>query len=255
MKDRHAKTIAHLSKADKRLGKFITQCPPCAIKPNYLQNTFEALMESIVYQQLSGKAAATILSRVKALYFPADTPVVNTRHGKALPFPTPEQLLSTSDEVLRSAGLSGNKTKSVKDLAAKTIDGTVPNVDTMRKMSDDDIISHLTQVRGIGRWTVEMILLFNLYRHDVWPVDDLGVRRGYMLLHGLDEMPKPKELMALGDVYKPHRSVAAWYMWRAAENLNGKPKPAAKVTAKSAPKKKAQKKITNVKKAAAAATR
>jgi DNA-3-methyladenine glycosylase II len=231
MKDRHAKAIAHLSKADKRLGKFITKCPPCAIKPNYLQNTFEALMESIVYQQLSGKAAATILSRVKALYFPADTPVVDTRHGKALPFPTPEQLLSTPDEVLRSAGLSGNKSKSVKDLAAKTIDGTVPDVDTMRKMSDDDIIAHLTQVRGIGRWTVEMILLFNLYRHDVWPVDDLGVRKGYGYLHGI-EMPKPKELMALGELYKPHRSVAAWYMWRAAEMLNHKPAPAKKAASK-----------------------
>ena len=238
MKDRHAKAIAHLSKADKRLGKFITKCPPCAIKPNYLQNTFEALMESIVYQQLSGKAAATILNRTKALFFSADTPTVNSRHGKALPFPTPEQLLSTPDEVLRSAGLSGNKSKSVKDLAAKTIDGTVPDVATMRKMSDDDIISHLTQVRGIGRWTVEMILLFNLYRHDVWPVDDLGVRRGYMLLQGLEEMPKPKELMALGEIYKPYRSVAAWYMWRAAEKLNSKPVPAKKVAAKNKPLKK-----------------
>lgn len=239
MKDRHATAIAHLSKIDKKLGKLITQCPVCAIKPNYLQNVFEALMESIVYQQLSGKAAATILNRVKALYFPPDTPTHNTRHGKALPFPTPEQLLSTPDETLRSAGLSGNKTKAVKDLAAKTIDGTVPDVKTIRKMSDDDIIAHLTQVRGIGRWTVEMILIFNLYRPDVWPVDDLGVRKGYMKLQGLDEMPKPKALMALGDRYKPYRSVAAWYMWRAAENIKDKPVPpvAKKAVKKTAPKK------------------
>jgi DNA-3-methyladenine glycosylase II len=236
MKDRHATAIAHLSKADKKLGRLILQCPPCAIKPNYLQNVFEALMESIVYQQLSGKAAATILNRVKALYFPPDTPTHDTRHGKALPFPTPEQLLSTPDERLRSAGLSGNKTKAVKDLAAKTIDGTVPDVKAIRKMSDDDIIAHLTQVRGIGRWTVEMILLFNLYRPDVWPVDDLGVRKGYMKLQGLAEMPKPKELMALGEVYKPYRSVAAWYMWRAIEQIKDKPKVAVAVTAKSAKK-------------------
>jgi DNA-3-methyladenine glycosylase II len=239
MKDRHATAIAHLSRADKKLGKLIAKCPPCAIKPNYLQNVFEALMESIVYQQLSGKAAATILNRVKALYFPPDTPTHDTRHGKALPFPTPEQLLSTPDERLRSAGLSGNKTKAVKDLAAKTIDGTVPDVKTTRKMSDDDIIAHLTQVRGIGRWTVEMILIFNLYRSDVWPVDDLGVRKGYMKLRGLDEMPKPKELMALGERYKPFRSVAAWYMWRAAENIKDKPLPP---VAKTAVKKAAAKK-------------
>ena len=238
--DRHAKAIAHLSKADKRLAKLIAQCPPCAIKPNYIQNVFEALMESIVYQQLSGKAAATILNRVKAIYCPSDTPTINTRHGAALPFPTPEQLLATPDEVLRAAGLSGNKTKSVKDLAAKTIDGTVPDIKTMKKMSDDDIIAHLTQVRGIGRWTVEMILLFNLFRPDVWPVDDLGVRKGYGYLHG-KEMPKPKELMALGEIYKPYRSVAAWYMWRAADKCKP-PAPTAKKKAvvKKVAKKKAR---------------
>jgi len=241
MKDRHAKAIAHLSKADRRLARFISKCPPCSIRPNFMQNVFEALMESIVYQQLSGKAAATILNRVKALYCKPDTPTINTRHGAALPFPTPEQLLSTPDEVLRSAGLSGNKTKAVKDLAAKTIDGTVPDIVTIKKMADDDIINHLTQVRGIGRWTVEMILLFNLYRPDVWPVDDLGVRKGYMRLQGLDEMPKPKELMALGEGYKPYRSVAAWYMWRAAENI--KDKPRAK-TARKAPTKKTKRKAT-----------
>lgn len=248
MKDLHATAIAHLSKADKKLAKLIGQCPPCGIRLNLMQNVFEALMESIVYQQLSGKAAATILNRVKALYFPPDTPTQKTRHGDALPFPTPEQLLATPDEVLRSAGLSGNKTKSVKDLAAKTIDGTVPDIATIQKMSDDEIINHLTQVRGIGRWTVEMILLFNLFRPDVWPVDDLGVRKGYMKLQGLDEMPKPKELMALGERYKPHRSVAAWYMWRAAENIKDKPAP--KKAAKS-PKKAAKKTSSKKKKAAA----
>ncbi len=163
---------------------------------------------------------------------------MDTRHGKALPFPTPEQLLAAPDELLRSAGLSGAKTKAVKDLAAKTIDGTVPDVKAIRKMKDDDIIAQLTQVRGIGRWTVEMILLFNLYRPDVWPVDDLGVRKGYMLLHGLDEMPKPKELMALGEIYKPHRSVAAWYMWRAIEHIKEKPRAVEKkVVAKKVAKK------------------
>jgi DNA-3-methyladenine glycosylase II len=111
----------------------------------------------------------------------------------------------------------------------------------MRKMSDDDIINHLTQVRGIGRWTVEMMLLFNLFRPDVWPVDDLGVRKGYMLLQGLDEMPKPKELMALGEVYKPYRSVAAWNMWRAVDHI--KPRPAKKEVPKKKAAKKAKKKV------------
>jgi len=235
MTDRHAKAIAHLSKADKKLAKLIKKCPSCAIRPNYMQNVFEALMESIVYQQLSGKAAATILNRVKLLFCAPDTPTQDTRHGKALPFPTPEQLLAAPDELLRSAGLSGAKTKAVKDLAAKTIDGTVPDVKAIRKMADDDIIAHLTQVRGIGRWTVEMILLFNLYRPDVWPVDDLGVRKGYGYLHGMEEMPKPKELMALGEIYKPYRSVAAWYMWRAADKC--KPAVAAKKTSAPAKKK------------------
>lgn len=247
MRDPHAKAIAHLTKTDKRLAKLIEKCPPCGIRPNMMQNVYEGLFESIVYQQLSGKAAATILRRVQGLFVPPDTPTVNSRHGEQLPFPTPEQILAAPDELLRSAGLSGNKTKSVKDLAAKTIDGTVPDVATIQKMSDDEIIAHLTQVRGIGRWTVEMILLFNLYRPDVWPVDDLGVRKGYGLLHGMKEMPKPKELMKLGESYKPYRSVAAWYMWRACEKC----KPvvvAKKATVKEAAKKKIAKKKAHAKK-------
>lgn len=242
MKDRHAAACAHLAKVDKRLAKLMAKCPPCGIKPNYMQNVFEALMESIVYQQLSGKAAATILHRVKSLFCAPDAPLHDTRHGKALPFPTPEQLLAAPDERLRSAGLSGNKTRSVKDLAAKTLDGTVPDIEKIKKMSDDAIIEHLTQVRGIGRWTVEMILLFNLYRPDVWPVDDLGVRKGYMLLQGLDEMPKPKELMALGECYKPYRSVAAWYMWRAVEHIQAKPRVAQR---KATTKKRSKSRVPN----------
>ena len=108
---------------------------------------------------------------------------------------------------------------ALKDLAAKTLDGTVPEVDRIRRMKDEDIIEHLTQVRGIGRWTVEMLLIFRLGRPDVWPVDDYGVRKGYAKLHKLAELPKPKELMELGEKYRPHRSMASWYMWRAAETL------------------------------------
>jgi DNA-3-methyladenine glycosylase II len=179
--------------------------PALSIRP------FDALAESIAYQQLSGKAAATIFGRVRALY----------PKKKWL---DPELLLATSDEALRAAGLSRAKTAALKDLAAKTIDGTVPSGRALIRMSDDEIITRLTTVRGIGRWTVEMLLLFDLGRPDVWPVDDYGVRKGFAKTFGRRKLPTPKQLMKFGEKWRPYRSVAAWYFWRAldtAEKLRG----------------------------------
>jgi DNA-3-methyladenine glycosylase II len=172
------------------------------ITPAVTIRPFDALAESIAYQQLSGKAAATIFGRVRALY----------PKRKWL---DPEQLLATPDETLRAAGLSRAKTAALKDLAVKTIDGTVPAGRALFRMSDDEIITRLTAVRGIGRWTVEMLLLFDLGRPDVWPVDDYGVRKGFAKTFGRRKLPTPKQLMKFGEKWRPYRSVAAWYFWRA----------------------------------------
>ena len=173
--------------------------PAVSIRP------FDALAESIAYQQLSGKAAATIFGRVRALY----------PKRKWL---DPQKVLATSDERFRAAGLSRAKTAALKDLAAKTIDGTVPSGRALLRMSDDEIIARLTQVRGIGRWTVEMLLLFDLGRPDIWPVDDYGVRKGFAKTFGKRKLPTPKQLMKIGEKWRPYRSAAAWYFWRALDD-------------------------------------
>jgi 3-methyladenine DNA glycosylase/8-oxoguanine DNA glycosylase len=175
------------------------------IAPAVSVRPFDALAESIAYQQLSGKAAATIFGRVRALY----------PKRKWL---DPGLLLATPDETLRAAGLSRAKTAALKDLAAKTIDRTVPSGRELIRMTDDEIIARLTTVRGIGRWTVEMLLLFDLGRPDVWPVDDYGVRKGFAKTFGRRKLPSPKQLMKLGEKWRPYRSVAAWYFWRALDS-------------------------------------
>ena len=185
-----------------RMAELIARARRYNITPTVSIRPFDALAESIAYQQLSGKAAATIFGRVRALY----------PKRKWL---DPEQLLATPDETLRAAGLSRAKTAALKDLAAKTIDGTVPAGRALIRMSDDEIVTRLTAVRGIGRWTVEMLLLFDLGRPDVWPVDDYGVRKGFAKTFGRRKLPTPKQLMKLGEKWRPYRSVAAWYFWRA----------------------------------------
>ncbi len=174
------------------------------IAPAVSIRLFDALAESIAYQQLSGKAAATIFGRVRGLY-------------PKTKWLDPAKILATPDDALRSAGLSRAKTAAIKDLAAKTIDGTVPSGRALLRMSDDEIIARLTQVRGIGRWTVEMLLLFDLGRPDVWPVDDYGVRKGFAKTFGRRKLPTPKQLIKSGEKWRPYRSVAAWYFWRALE--------------------------------------
>jgi len=173
---------------------------PAIRKPQ--RTHFEALVRSILFQQLAGAAAATIHARFVAL---CEDDV------------TPERVVALPFEAMRGAGLSGNKAASVTDLATKVLDGTVVlDPRGIARLSDEQIIERLTTVRGIGRWTTEMFLLFQLRRLDVWPVDDLGVRKGYGLAYGVP-MPSSKELGPLGDVFAPYRSVAAWYLWRAVD--------------------------------------
>ncbi len=212
----HAAAIEHLSRVDRKLARIIAKTGDCRLQMEHGQSIFEALLEAIVYQQLHGRAAATILGRVKAL-FPENGGTLRTRRGLVASFPTPQQIAGATPELLRSAGLSQAKMLAIKDLAAKTIEGIVPTTRQAHKMSDEELIEHLTQVRGIGRWTVEMLLIFRLGRPDVLAVDDYGVRKGFAKIHKLAELPKPKELLAYGERWRPHRSVACWYLWRAAE--------------------------------------
>ena len=199
--------IAHLSQADKTLARLIKRVGPCRLEPQTKRAPFQALVRSVTFQQLNGKAAETILGRVLALY-------------PARKFPSPEDLLATPDEKLRAAGLSRNKTAAVKDIAAKTIAGVVPDSRTIKKLSNEEILERLTSVRGVGPWTVEMLLMFTLGREDVFPVTDFGVRKGFMLTYGLKEMPAPKELLAHGERWRPHRTTASWYLWRAVDLEN-----------------------------------
>jgi DNA-3-methyladenine glycosylase II len=192
----------HLAATDPRFAALIARSRRYEVKSNGLVRPFDALAESIAYQQLSGKAAATIWGRVRALY-------------PKRKFLDPKMILKTPDRKLRAAGLSGSKVAAIKDLAAKTIDGTVPSARALAKMSDEEIIERLIQVRGIGRWTVEMLLLFDLGRPDVWPVHDYGVQKGFAKTFGKRKLPTPKQLLKYGKKFAPHRSVAAWYFWRA----------------------------------------
>jgi DNA-3-methyladenine glycosylase II len=192
----------HLSRTDPRLAALIARVRPFDVVARPLVRPFDALAESIAYQQLSGKAAATIFGRVRALY----------PRRKWL---DPKLVLATPDEKLRACGLSRSKTAALKDLAAKTLDGTVPSGRALARMSDDEIIQRLTTVRGIGRWTVEMLLLFELGRPDVWPVADYGVQKGFAKTFGRRKLPTPKQFLKIGEKWRPYRSVAAWYFWRA----------------------------------------
>jgi 3-methyladenine DNA glycosylase/8-oxoguanine DNA glycosylase len=184
------------------MARLIAQSRQYDLTPSLSVRPFDALAESIAYQQLSGKAAATIWKRVRALY----------PRKKYL---DPKLVLATPDEKLRGAGLSRSKVAALKDLAAKTIDGTVPSARALAKMTDEEIIARLIAVRGIGRWTVEMLLLFDLGRPDVWPVHDYGVRKGFAKTFGKRKLPTPKQLLKHGEKWRPYRSVAAWYFWRA----------------------------------------
>ena len=197
----HVTALRHIAATDPRLAELIAKSTRYKITPGKSVRPFDALAESIAYQQLSGKAAATIWGRVRKL-FP----------GKHL---DPKLVLKMPDRKLRAAGLSRSKVAALKDLAAKTLDGTVPSARMLAKMNDEEIVERLITVRGIGRWTAEMLLLFDLGRPDVWPVHDYGVRKGFAKTFGRRKLPTPKQLQKLGERWRPYRSVAAWYFWRA----------------------------------------
>jgi DNA-3-methyladenine glycosylase II len=203
--------LEHLRAKDAKLGALIERAGAFTLKLDPRPSPFVSLLESILYQQLHGKAAATIHRRVRENY-----------GGD----PTPQQLLDTPEEVLRAAGVSGNKTRALKDLAARTLDGTVPGTAAIRKMTDAEIVERLTEVRGIGPWTVEMLLIFRLGRPDVLPVTDYGVRKGFALTFlrvprtrplAAEDLPGAEILLKRGKRWAPFRSVASWYLWRACD--------------------------------------
>jgi DNA-3-methyladenine glycosylase II len=199
-----AAATAHLSSKDEKLAKLIAETVQFEIDLSHAHSPYEALMRSIAYQSISGKAAATIFARVRAL----------GTNGRP---PTPEQMLKIRKPVLRKAGLSGAKILAMKDLAQKTIDGVVPTLQEAQALSDDELVERLVSVRGIGAWTVEMFLIFRLGRPDVLPIHDLGVKKGWSVAYGKKHMPTPKQLLAFGEQWRPYRTVASWYMWRAFE--------------------------------------
>ena len=190
-------------KVDRTLFELTREIGEYRLELRSDMTAYEALLRSIVYQQLSGHAAGSILGRVLALY------------GNN--FPEPKQLIDTEFDQLRACGLSQAKIKAVLDLAEKEEAGLLPAPADIEHMTDSELIDTFTTVRGIGPWTVEMLLIFSLGRSDILPATDLGVRRGFKVAFGMDEMPSPKELQQHGECWKPYRSVASWYLWRAAD--------------------------------------
>lgn len=225
MKPKSKHPAHHLSAADPVLGAVIAAAGPYALTPQPGRPPFLHLARSIAHQQLNGTAADTIFRRFIALF--PDPAGGSTE----MPFPSPEQVLAMPDDRIRSAGFSGSKTVAVKDLATQTLKGVVPDLSTLQELENEAIIERLTTVRGVGRWTVEMMLMFQLGRPDVLPVADFGVCNGFRLAYGLRGMPRPAALAAYGERWAPHRTAAAWYLWRAVDlsregRLPAPPRPA-----------------------------
>ena len=193
------RAVSHLTRADPTLGRVIARMGACRFAPRTDGTHFDALLRAIVYQQLSGKAAATIHGRLLGLW-----------RGQA---PTPRQLLRASDEKLRSAGVSRQKIAYLRDLATHVQAGTLP-LDRVETLGDDEVLEDLVRVKGVGRWTAQMFLMFRLGRLDVLPELDLGVQKGIQLAYELPALPRPREVQAIGQPWAPYRSVAAWYLWR-----------------------------------------
>jgi len=189
---------SQIARRDPVMVGLIDRIGPPSLRSRRQPDAFGALVRAIAYQQLAGAAAAAIHGRFLAMF-----------DGNL----TPEAVLSMPEARIRAAGMSGAKAASIRDLAAKIVDGTVP-LTRLGRLQDDEIVERLSLVRGIGRWTAEMFLIFQLGRLDVWPVDDLGVRKGYQIAYGLQELPKPKVLLALGERFRPYRTIAAWYCWQ-----------------------------------------
>jgi DNA-3-methyladenine glycosylase II len=196
--------LRHLCACDEQLKRLVAETRAFQIDVEEGQSPYDVLVEAIVYQSISGKAAATIYERIKAL----------GENGRP---PAPEKMLKLPTAKLRKAGLSGAKAAAMKDLAKKALSGIVPTHDEALKLSDEELVERLVSVRGIGAWTVEMFLIFRLGRPDVLPIHDLGVKKGWSVAYGKKHMPAPKELLKFGERWRPYRTVASWYMWRAFE--------------------------------------
>ncbi|MGH8117059.1 MAG: DNA-3-methyladenine glycosylase family protein [Rhodanobacteraceae bacterium] len=198
---------AHLAKRDRKLGRWMRRIGPLDHDFQARFDPVDALARSIIHQQLSGKVVRVIEGRVEALM----------PRGRRI---TARGIDAVDDAALRAAGLSGNKTAALRDLAAKARAGIVPTAARLDRMPDQELIDHLIQVRGIGRWTVEMMLMFRLGRPDVLPVDDLGVRKGAQIVHGLEDMPTPRALREFGELWGPYRTFASFYLWRVVGAVN-----------------------------------
>src|SRR5437764_9678658 len=222
-----AAATAELGRRDPVLARLVKAAGPCELDRRRGLSHFGALCRSIVFQQLAGRAAAAIFGRFVTAVTGSDDPLQLT----------PEAVMAVPEEALRGAGLSSAKTRSIRGLAQATLSGEVPLHD-VESVTDEDLITRLSTVPGIGRWTSEMFLIFQLGRLDVWPVGDLGVRKGYAVAWGLPDLPTPKELVAYGETFRPHRSVAAWYCWRAVDTVvpDSSGAPAAPATPARAPK-------------------
>jgi DNA-3-methyladenine glycosylase II len=196
--------LRFLRRTDPVMAQLIRQAGPFSVNPERGVGPYEALVQAVAHQQLTGKAARTILGRFYALYG-ADC------------CPEPARLVNTPDEALRGCGFSRAKAASLKDIAARTLDGTIPQRRALARMKNEAIIERLVEARGVGRWTVEMFLMFTLGRPDVLPVDDYGIRLGYKIAYGKRTLPKPKSLAKFGERWAPYRTTASWYLWRAVD--------------------------------------
>jgi 3-methyladenine DNA glycosylase/8-oxoguanine DNA glycosylase len=198
----HVEAHVHLSRADKRLAGLIERVGEFQFKLDECDSVYESLLEAITHQSIAGKAAQVIFARIRAL-------------GSDGHCPTPQELLRVRGPKLRKVGLSRAKIAAVRDLAQKTIEGVVPTIEEAQKLSDQELVDRLISVRGIGAWTVEMFLIFTLGRPDVLPIHDYGVQKGWAITYRKKNIPKPKELLKFGERWRPYRTVASWYMWRA----------------------------------------
>jgi DNA-3-methyladenine glycosylase II len=199
-----SEALRHLRRVDPVMAQLIRRAGPYLVKAERGTGAYEALVEAVAHQQLTGKAARTILGRFYALY------------GTDC-CPEPARLVGTPDEALRGCGFSRAKSAALKDIAAKALDGTIPPRRALARMKDAAIIARLIEARGVGRWTVEMFLMFTLGRPDVLPVDDYGIQNGYRIAYGKPRLPKPKALAKFGERWAPYRTTAAWYLWRAVD--------------------------------------
>jgi DNA-3-methyladenine glycosylase II len=201
----------YLASIDIDWTRLVAQLGPCGHEPKPAREPFEALVRAVAYQQLHVKAGDAILARLLALH-------------PQQPFPSPAQLLDTGFDAMRACGFSARKIETIRGIATATLSGVVPDLALAQLLSDDELIARLSALKGIGRWTVEMFLIYSLARPDILPVDDFGVREGYRLLKSLDVPPTPKAMAVIGQAWSPHRTAAAWYLWRVLRPTKAKAK-------------------------------